>query len=196
MKEQVFSEAIKLKDGVLYNLPYHEMRMKRTIENFSGKSFPLLIDIPEDKKKGLYKCRIVYSNKILSIEFIPYSFRVVRNLSLVRNNLIDYSHKYTDRIELNTLLTQSGCDDIIIIKNGFITDASSSNLVFEDRTGLYTPNTYLLRGTKREYLLDRGIIKECTIKEKDIEKYDFVYLINAMIDLKDEIKIPITKIVK
>lgn len=196
MKEQVFSEAIKLKDGVLYNLPYHEMRMKRTIENFSGKSFPLLIDIPEDKKKGLYKCRIVYSNKILSIEFIPYSFRVVRSLSLVRNNLIDYSHKYTDRIELNTLLTQSGCDDIIIIKNGFITDASASNLVFEDRTGLYTPNTYLLRGTKREYLLDRGIIKECTIKEKDIEKYDFVYLINAMIDLKDEIKIPITKIVK
>jgi 4-amino-4-deoxychorismate lyase len=194
MRDQLFSEAIKLKDGVLYNLSYHEARVKRTTEYFFGMSFPLLIEVPRDKRKGLYKCRIVYSDKISSVEFIPYSFRTVRCLSLVKNNSIDYSYKYTDRVELNALLTEGGCDDVIIIKDGFVTDASSSNLVFEDKTGLYTPNTYLLRGTKREYLIDCGIIQERIIKKEDIKKYDSVYLINAMIDIEDRIKVPVIQL--
>lgn len=190
MREQMFSEAIKLKDGILYNLPYHEMRMRRTTEHFFGMNFPLSVEIPEDKMMGLYKCRIVYSNKIHSIEFIPYSFRTVQRLLLVKNDSIDYAYKYTDRTELNTLLNESGCDDIIIVEDGYVTDASSSNLVFEDKTGLYTPSSYLLRGTKREYLLDKGVIQERVIKEEDIVKYGSVYLINAMIGLEDGIKVP------
>ncbi len=194
MREQVFSEAIKLKDGILYNLPYHEMRMRRTTEYFFGMSFPLSIEIPEDKMIGLYKCRIVYSDKVHSVEFILYSFRAVRSLALVRDDSIDYGYKYTDRVGLNTLLTKSRCDDIIIIKDGYVTDASSSNLVFEDKTGLYTPGSYLLRGTKREYLLDKGEIQERTIKEEDISKYHSVYLINAMVDLEDGVKVLITQL--
>lgn len=194
MRELIFSEAIKLKDGVLYNLSYHEMRMRRTIEHFFGISFPLLIEIPEDKMIGLYKCRVVYSDQIHSVEFIPYSFRVVRNLALVQDDSIDYTYKYTDRVVLNALLTKSGCDDIIIIKDGYVTDASSSNLVFEDKTGLYTPSSYLLRGTKREYLLEKGIIKERTIKEENIKEYDSIFLINAMIDLEDRVKVSIAQL--
>ena len=77
MREQMFSEAIKLKDGILYNLSYHEMRMRRTSEHFFGISFPLLIEIPEDKMIGFYKCRIVYSDKVHTVEFIPYYFREI-----------------------------------------------------------------------------------------------------------------------
>lgn len=194
MREPMFSEAIKLKDGVLYNLSYHEMRMRRTTEHFFGINFPLLIEIPEDKMTGLFKCRIVYSNQIHSVEFIPYSFRAIRRLALVKDDSIDYVYKYTDRVALNTLLAKSGCDDIIIIKDGHITDASSSNLVFEDKTGLYTPDSYLLRGTKREYLLDKGVIKERAIKVENIKEYDSIYLINAMVDLEDRIMAPITQL--
>lgn len=194
MREPMFSEAIKLKDGVLYNLSYHEMRMRRTTEHFFGINFPLLIEIPEDKMAGLFKCRIVYSNQIYSVEFIPYSFRAIRRLALVKDDSIDYVYKYTDRVALNTLLAKSRCDDIIIIKDGYITDASSSNLVFEDKTGLYTPDSYLLRGTKREYLLDKGVIKERVIKMGDIKEYDSIYLINAMVDLEDRIMVPITQL--
>ncbi len=194
MREQIFSEAIKLKDGVLYNLSYHEMRMRRTTEHFFGINFPLLIEIPEDKMTGLFKCRIVYSNQIHSVEFIPYSFRTIRKLVLVQDDSIDYTYKYTDRVVLNTLLAKSGCDDIIIIKDGYITDASSSNLVFEDKTGLYTPDSYLLRGTKREYLLDKGVIKERVIKVENIKEYDSIYLINAMVDLEDRIMVSITQL--
>lgn len=194
MREQIFSEAIKLKDGVLYNLSYHEMRMRRTTEHFFGINFPLLIEIPEDKMTGLFKCRIVYSNQIHSVEFIPYSFRTIQKLALVQDDSIDYTYKYTDRVVLNTLLAKSGCDDIIIIKDGYITDASSSNLVFEDKTGLYTPDSYLLRGTKREYLLDKGVIKERVIKAENIKEYDSIYLINAMVDLEDRIMVSITQL--
>ena len=194
MREQIFSEAIKLKDGIFYNLSYHEMRMRRTTQYFFGISYPLLIEIPEDKMTGLYKCRVVYSDKVHSVEFIPYSFRTVRSLALVKDDSIDYGYKYTDRVRLDTLLTKSGCDDIIIIKKGCVTDASSSNLVFEDKTGLYTPISYLLRGTKREYLLDKGIIQERVISEEDINKYDSVCLINAMIDLEDKVKVSISEL--
>jgi 4-amino-4-deoxychorismate lyase len=194
MKEQIFSEAIRLEGGNLYNLSYHEARMRRTMEHFYGKSQPLFVEIPEDKRKGLYKCRLVYSDRVHSIEFIPYIYPVVRNISVVKDNSVCYAHKYTDRDCLNTLLRGSECDDIIIIKNDFVTDASSSNLVFEDKNGLYTPDTYLLRGTKRESLLAGGIIRERPIGEKDIRGYDYVYLINAMIDLEDGIKIPVTQL--
>lgn len=195
MREQIFSEAIKLKDGILYNIPYHEMRMRRTTEHFFGISFPLLIEVPEDKMIGLYKCRVVYSDRIHSVEFMPYSFRTVRSLAVVKDDSIDYAYKYTDRAGLNTLLTKSGCDDVIIIKNGCVTDASSFNLVFEDNTGLYTPASYLLRGTKREYLLNKGIMQERVINEEDISKYNSVYLINAMVDLEDRVQVSMSELV-
>ena len=92
------------------------------------------------------------------------------------------------------MLSKSDCDDIIIIKDGFVTDASSSNLVFENKTGLYTPASYLLRGTKREYLLSKGLIEERIIKEDSLKEYDSIYLINAMVDLEDRIMVPIAQL--
>lgn len=196
MKEHLFSEVIKLKDGIFYNLPYHEDRMKRTMNYFFGTEVSLdsLSDIvPENKKMGLYKCRIVYSDKINSVEFSPYLFRQIRNIQLVYDNTIDYSYKYTDRSCFNKLLEQNDCDEVVFVKNGYVTDASFANLIFEDNTGLYTPTTYLLRGTKRESLLYKGIIQERIIRDIDIKNYDAVYLINAMIDIEDEIKVETDK---
>jgi 4-amino-4-deoxychorismate lyase len=86
-------------------------------------------------------------------------------------------------------LQKSGCNDIIIIKNGLVTDASSSNLVFKSSKGLFTPENYLLPGTKRRLLLDRKKIKEQRIRVEDIKTFDSVYFINAMIDLEDDIKV-------
>ncbi len=59
-------------------------------------------------------------------------------------------------------LCKKTADDIIITKNGNITDSSFSNLVFESSDGaLFTPETYLLEGgTKRKFLLKNGIIRE------------------------------------
>ena len=102
--------------------------------------------------------------------------------------MLDYSFKYADRTEWNALLEQkTGCDDILIVKNGYITDTSFSNVVFENETGLFTPSTYLLAGTKRQSLLQKGIIKEAEISIENIGLYSKLYLINTMIDIEDNL---------
>lgn len=193
MKPYLFTEAIKVKDGVFYNPDAHIKRMQQTSLHFFGKStiFSLSEEqIPMDKRDGLFKCRIVYNASVTSIEFIPYTFRNINKLTLIDGSGIDYNHKWVDRSRFDQLLTSKGDgDDLLIIKNGLVTDTSFSNVVFENEDGLYTPNSYLLNGTKRQHLLSRGIIKERTIKEEDIHLYSRIHIINAMIDLEDDISL-------
>lgn len=187
-----FSEAIKLKDGKFYNLEYHQKRASRTVDTFYKKQIDLYAIenlIPNHAQEGMFKCRVVYSDKIENVEFIPYSFKAIKKVGIIADNSIEYLHKYVDRDNLNKLLKVSGCDDIIIIKNGFVTDSSSANLVFECTEGLFTSSSNLLPGTKRQLLLDRGIIQEKTITVENIKHFEKVYFINAMIDLEDDISI-------
>ena len=89
--------------------------------------------------------------------------------------------KYTDRSLINTLFAQRGaCDEIIIIKNGKVTDCSIGNLIFRQGKKWYTPDTPLLLGTQREKLLQEGKIQECTIFQEDIVNFDEIKIINAM----------------
>lgn len=186
-----FSEAIKIKDGIIYNLPYHQARIDRTLTKFEGLKIDLvstLAGITDDFNNGLFKCRLIYGKAgVENIEFIPYSLRRINTVRLITADDIEYDYKYTDRVRLNELLDQSGCDDIIIVKNGLVTDAFAANLIFESSDGLFTPDAYLLPGTKRQYLLDMGIIRQKRITVADIKIYDRIRLISAMIDLEDNV---------
>ena len=193
-----FTEAIKLKDGMFYNLEYHQERIDRTCLQFSIPRFELsdlLKDIPETAKKGLIKSRVEYGDSINKVEYLPYSFRNIRTVALAYDDTIEYSHKYANRNQLNQLLSSTGCDEMIIVKNGLITDASAFNLVFESADGLYTPIDCLLKGTKRQTLLDNQKIEETRITAYDLSKYDKVYFINAMVDLEDNIYISTADII-
>lgn len=185
-----FSEAIKLKDGKLYNLPYHQERLDKTQIRFGGTKIDLseiLSDIPIYAQTGLFKCRVEYGYSVEKIEFIPYSFRKILRVGIVIDDSIDYNFKYTNRENLDSLLKKSGCDDIIIVKQGLITDASSSNLVFRSTEGLFTPESYLLQGTKRQHLIEKRVIVEKRITIDDISSYSHIHFINAMIDIEDDI---------
>ena len=87
------------------------------------------------------------------------------------------------------MLRSSGCDDMSIVRDGFVTDGFSSNLVFESEEGLFTPKTFLLPGTKRQFLIDTGIISERTITGGDIARYAKVRFVNAMTDLEDGVAV-------
>ena len=192
--KKTFSEAIKLKDGVFHNLSYHQQRVDRTQIHFGGGKINLadcLSTPPEEVRNGLFKCRIEYGVEVEKIEFIPYVFRPVGGVTAVANNGIDYRFKSTDRRSLNEMLKASGCSDIIIIKYGFVTDAFASNLVFESKEGLFTPESCLLNGTKRQSLLESKRISARPITIADIKSYDRLYFVNAMIDLEDNISIAI-----
>lgn len=188
----LFSEVLKLKDGVLLNLAGHQERVNKTLGDFYRTEIDLSVlreQIPAGMKSGLFKCRVLYSGRIESVEFAPYVFRRPVRVGVVTDNQIDYAYKYADRSRLNALLRESGCDDILIVKNGFVTDASSSSLVFESSGRKFTPKDFLLPGTKRKLLLERNEIEEVRIPVAEIRSFDTVYLINAMIDLDDRVEV-------
>ena len=65
-----------------------------------------------------------------------------------------------------------------------------TNLIFKDKNALFTPKIPLLNGVQREYLLKSKIIKAKSILHKDIQKFEGVYLINAMMPLNEAVFIP------
>jgi len=155
-----------------------------------------IVTVPDIALRGVFKCRVIYDDKSFDIEFVPYIRRIVRSLAVVHDNNIDYSYKYTDRENIDILFEKRGnCDDILIVKNGMITDSSYANVVFRDSNGNWnTPSTCLLHGTRRANLLRNGLIRETEISQKDILQYVEVKLINSMMGLNDSDSIPVSEI--
>ena len=192
-------ETICLKDGKLLNIFYHNKRFNETRKIlFDRKDFLNLKEVVkiEDKYScGTYKVRVIYTSEIEEIEFLPYNFQQKKTLKILHCDEIEYSFKYEDRTKLDSLFKNRGeCDDILIVKNGFITDSHSANVVFFDGEKWITPSTPLLKGTKRQYLIDNGIIREEELKLKDLRFFKGFYLVNAFFDLKPEFYNPITNI--
>ncbi len=179
-------ESIKVENGTIHHLIYHEQRIRRAQQGLFGEvtiqRVADQITIPEYAQQGLYKCRIVYRRAIEQVEFIPYYQRAVRTLRRVHCDTIDYPHKYEDRRLLIELFAQRGdCDDILIIKNGLVTDTSYANIIFFDGQRWVTPAHPLLRGIQRQYLLDQGVISTEAIGEKDLPSFQQFRLINALL---------------
>jgi len=142
-----------------------------------------IITIPDDLDENIYKCRVVYDIIIHEIEFLPYQIKPIHTLHLVEANHINYSHKYLDRSSFAPLLHAAPADDILIVKNGLITDTSYANVVFWDGKRWLTPATPLLPGTKRQYLLDIKQIECDRLRPADLHRFTHARLINAMLDL-------------
>ena len=192
-------ESIKTYNKKLYNIEYHNIRMNNSrAELFNSKDqidLSKIIFLPDNLSNELYKCRVIYSEEIVSIDFQKYKKKKISSLQIVYDNEMSYSHKFEDRTKFEKHLRESKTDEILIIKNGLVTDTSFSNVVFFDGAKYSTPSLPLLKGTKRAKLIAESIINEEEIKLKDIQKFKFVYLINALLDLNVENKIPIENII-
>jgi len=192
-------EVVKVRGKKLHNIDYHNNRMNWSLATVFGLNEPISLEkeiiIPKTLNNQAHKCRVIYTNKIEKIEFEPYQPRIISSLKIIAHNTIDYSVKYYDRKTINDLFEKRGsCDDILIIKNGFITDISYANIVFWDGCQWITPSSPLLPGTKRQQLIDQKKIVEKEIKIKDIQSFEKARIINAMIDLEESNDILINNI--
>lgn len=193
-------ETIRSEDGKLINTGFHNERMHRTLSELFGLRSKIdlgrIIMVPEYALKGLFKCRVEYDTEIRNTEFIFYHPKQVRTLKAVEDNTIDYRYKFTDRKAIDKLLEKKGeCDDILIIKEGYITDTSYANVILRDKSGKWhTPSTYLLPGTRRAFLLRQGFITESVVGFKDLDSYTEIRLINAMLGMDDTFGIPVRDI--
>ena len=193
-------ETIKIKDGVMQNVFLHNQRMNNSRLMLFGKdNFINLeeeIDLEDDDFEGIFKCRVLYSNVIEIIEILPYQIKKINSLKMVFDDSISYAHKFEDRKDISNLyLKKENCDDVLIIKDGFVTDTSYCNIVFDTGTKLITPSTPLLKGVKRQQLLNEKIIEEQEIKHTDIKLFNKAFLINSMFDLDDKMEIAVKNII-
>lgn len=192
-----FIETIKIVDGQFQAVDWHIRRVIHTSVSYGAsvnidRAFSAL---PDCCSQGVFKCRIVYDTEIRDVSFSPYSKRSVKSLKIVDGDNLDYSFKYEDRSQLDSLRElRDGCDDIIIVQNGFLTDTSYTNIVLENSDGLFVPDTYLLNGTMRQRLLADKIVIECPVRTCDLKYYDRIILINAMIGLEDNVSLPVSQI--
>jgi 4-amino-4-deoxychorismate lyase len=182
--------------GAIVNLQGHAERMRATVREVYGHE-PELAQLADlALPDGAEKCRIVYDEAIRTVEFSGYTPRSISSLRLVEADAqLDYHLKYLDRTALTQLSAQrGGCDEVLIVKDGFVTDTSFSNVVFTDGKRFVTPDTYLLPGTMRAMLLRSGAIVEAPVRVEDIGSFTHVSLINAMLPMDRGAWIPVEKI--
>jgi len=194
-------ESLKVENGRPCHLTDHECRMNDARSVLFGIDIPInlsdqLTDIENIDANEILKCRIIYSDIIHSIEFHPYIPRIIRALRLIENNTIDYTYKYADRSMFGCLPLHEPDTDFLIVKNGFITDTSFSNVAFYDGEQWVTPSTYLLNGTQRQRLLREGRIVSRKIRVGDLPRFTCAKPINAMLDFDATPEIEIAAIYK
>ena len=192
-------ETVRVLDGVPQNLPWHEARINRSrLEMWNLKESvilqPLMV-IPQEFTTGTVRCKIIYGPGIRQIEFSSYKKEVIRSLKLVSADSIDYHLKFFDRSAVDSLVKFRGnCDEILIVKNGLVTDTSMSNIIFLDGADWVTPAEPLLRGTCRERLIAGALLHEREIRPGDIRRFAGCKLVNAMRSPDEEMVIPVSQI--
>lgn len=192
-------ETIKVEHHRFYHLNYHSRRLnnsrKALFDKHDNLNLASELHIPAGLGPERYKCRVVYGEDIESVEYVPYVLKPVDSLKLVNGANVEYGYKYANRDSLTALHNLRGsCDDVLIAREGFITDTTYANVAFYDGLSWYTPSTVLLEGTCRARLLDEGVLIEAEIRVADLASFQKLALINALIDL-GECVIPTSAIV-
>jgi len=193
-----FFETIRVDDGKISNFDLHVKRSSATIHHHYGVLYEIPFEqlleehfLKEQPQKeyslhnGIFKFRVVYSNRVLKHTLTPYSPQPLNTLKVVECKDIEYDYKYENRSRIESIRSlRGGCDDILIIKDGFVTDTSYGNVLFKLKrdNNLYTPTTFLLNGTKRQFMLSKGIIFERELRIENLNECESFYMINAMVE--------------
>lgn len=177
-------ETILIIDDKIQNIEFHQERFEKSYFELWGKKVTISLNeiICSTIKQGLVRAKFTYSQLHYEINYTEYSPKVIKSLQVVDGKNIDYSLKYLNRKNINSLYAKrNDCDDIIITKNGLITDTSIANLYFFDGKKWITPKTPLLNGTARQRLLLNSDFVEDDILISDIRKFQKIAISNALI---------------
>ena len=195
-----FFESISLRKARIENLEEHQHRVDRTFYKFYPnkkvlqlKEFLSKMELPE---QGHYKLKISYHYDHQLCQFQRYEAQKFENFILIHSNELNYNFKFTDRQLIEHYKRNlKPNEEIIMLKNNFITDASFANLIFYDGKKWWTPTSYLLPGTMRSALLKQNKIQEAEINIHDLARFEKFALINALNPLEQTHIYPIQLII-
>ncbi|MDB2330059.1 aminotransferase class IV [Candidatus Arcticimaribacter forsetii] len=176
-------ESIRVEGGNVHLLQYHQKRLERSyLYMFKKKcAWQLNSMIPELPKERSYKLRFLYNKDRFTFELLPYTSRKIECLKLIEIDSYSYDHKFTDRSGLdNAYKLRGDCDDVLLTKNGFLTDTSYCNILLFDGTKWVTPEKPLFEGVQREFLIDQQRVIPMQIHVNDLSDFISFQLVNAL----------------
>lgn len=178
MNTMKYFETIRCEDFEVFHLEYHQKRVAHTI----GLNLNLAEYIYPPSNKCL-RCKLIYDESgVLEVNFFPYQKREIQNFKVLLDDDIEYSKKYLHRNEIDALFEKKeNADEIIIVKNGLVTDTSIANIALFDGDNWITPKKPLLYGTTRERFLCNKEIIERDISVQMLHNAQKIALMNAMI---------------
>ncbi len=183
-------ETIRISNFIPENIDLHQIRMDNAYKTVFKKQNPISLENIFQSEKItdnlVYKWRIIFSENNYSTSIEIYNIKPVKSLKLIDIPYnFDYSIKLADRSKINSFYSLKGnCDDVILVKNGLLTDSSYANLVFKFKNQLFTPKIPLLNGIRRTLLINVKKVEIINISVEDIDKYEGVYLVNSMMDIE------------
>lgn len=179
-KNELFFETVKCEDGAAYNLEYHCRRIARTIMiNINLQEY--ILPINDD----FLKCKVIYDKYgVLDVLYEPYVKRLIKSFKIIHDDTIEYKHKSVHRESIEALYEKKGnADEIIIVKNGWITDTSIANIAIFDGSNWLTPAVPLLRGTTQERLIENKELIQANISVDMLKNAKKIALLNAMVGM-------------
>jgi len=183
-----FIESICFQNGQYQNVSYHQHRVDKTFQHFFPNETPLNLKeiLPELEFSSKYKVRVVYDSETVNIEYSQYFIRSINSLKLIYDDKIEYGFKFENRKTLEHHFNKRGnADDILIIKNRKVTDSYYANPVFWNGKNWILPDTFLLEGTKRKYLLSELALEIQKITIDNLHTFSKISLVNSMMDIGD-----------
>ncbi|NLK66936.1 MAG: aminotransferase [Campylobacteraceae bacterium] len=181
-------ETIKIKNKKALNLEFHEARANLACKD--GLKFSLAKKLEPNLSNlsdGIYRAKLIYSQlgEFESLEIYPYTMRKFESFKLIEVNF-NYEKKYLDRSLIDKAFQKRNeCDEIIMIKDGLVTDTSIANIAIFDGNSWLTPKTPLLQGTTKARLLKDGFLKPCDINVDMLLNAKKFAILNAMIEFKE-----------
>ena len=196
-----FFESIRVVNGRVMNLKFHQQRIDRCYKSFG---LPSTLNLKEYisnivlPKENVFKLRIsynVFNPKSTNYNLSLYQEKTIQSLICINTDTILYQHKSENRDDINNLYKlKSNFDDILIIKNGLITDTSYCNVALYKNDHWWTPKVPLLFGTMRAKLIAKKFIQEKDILISEIHLYTKMRLFNALIPWSNNKDIAINNI--
>lgn len=192
-------ETLAIKNGQILNKKYHNWRFIKGQQFLNCSTIITdianIMSIDDNFNNKFIRCRITYDKHNYHVAYFTHQPRSIRSFKLISCDNIDYHYKYDNRSMINDLFAQKQtCDEIIIVKHNYVTDCSIGNLLFLKNRQWFTPDTPLLAGTQRQFLLDMNKIKLASIQQDDLMAYQKVMMINALNGFDESRAVGITHI--
>lgn len=193
-----FFESIRLVNGRVMNLPFHQKRVNQTCKDFYLDTIPLLsiiqsTDLPHI---GVYKIRIDYGGDVPTIHWKAYEIKQLRTLRLLDISSYTYDYKFSNRKFLDSCHSEKReADDCLLVKNNRITDTTYGSILLKKNKQWYTPKSVLLPSTMRSKLLHQKRIQPIEVTIANLYNFDYFKVINAMRPFSLVDKAPVSNII-